>query len=134
MTVRWFRFRRRAGRASAHCPFLPWFLNLALILVLGAGCATPTGDPWMRLEPGMTYSQVQRLIGPGDPELNRALQDAGDQQRAMEREHWEIRARAKQAGGVWIPPMTSDVTVTSGDSRMRFKDGRLESWARGSGT
>ncbi|MBN8248926.1 MAG: hypothetical protein J0L84_15975 [Verrucomicrobia bacterium] len=111
---------------ARHAPSL--LLLSAVLLVSGAGCVTPTGDPWTRLRAGMSYAEVQRLVGPGDAELSRGLQEAGDQQRAMEREYWEIRARAKQAGGVWIPPMTSEVTVASGDRRLEFKDGRLFSW------
>lgn len=112
----------RAGRA------LPLLLLGALLPGMAPGCVTPSGEPWTRLRVGMTYADVQRLVGPGDAELNHGLQEAGDQQRTMEQEYWEIRARAKQAGGVWIPPMTSEVTVTSGDRRLQFKDGRLFDW------
>lgn len=122
MSVRRFTPIPRALRAPSL------LLLSALLLVSGAGCVTPSGDPWTHLRAGMSYAEVQRLVGPGDPELNSGLQEAGDQQRAMEQEYWEIRARAKQAGGVWIPPLTSDVTVRSGDRRLRFKDGRLLAW------
>jgi len=116
-----------------HAPSSPrravcGLLFAALLGLLGAGCATPAGDPWTHLREGMTFAAVQRLVGPGDPQLNEALQEAGARQRALEQEYWEIRSRAKQAGGVWIPPINSDVTLTSGDRRMRFKDGKLLSW------
>lgn len=105
---------------------------LLLGLGLAGGCTTSPAGGWESLREGMTYSEVQHRVGSMDSELNEALLEAREQQRIAERELAEVRSRAKLssgAGGVLLPPMKSNVEVTSGGRRLVFREGRLVFWA-----
>jgi hypothetical protein len=113
-----------------------------LVILLGlslglSGCTSPDSSGgaspapgWNQLRAGMSYGDVLRVLGPGDPELQEDIREAIRQAREAEDDYREAAEELRNQGVGTVPPMASSVQIDQGDYLLVFKDGKLASWRR----